>query len=250
MRIRTRIITSTSKGFTDRTGNNLRRSAGKKLAVFAAASLTALSLVACGTSEEVLQEVTQAMGDLHLAQQSAEETYLDITDGSSRSELDELAKKVDELDKLELDKLGDKKIKETYLPEINELTLKYGDLGADLASILNEENDERTELSKHTEKKVYFVNKTGKNLSSIVLHDITRNTTSDNFIGDGVIIQDGYTLMGAVLDIYEDSSEWEYVLKDEFDTEFTIPAGNLKSLGDGSTSVELSLEPASDENEG
>ena len=239
----------TNNEFTERTDNNLRR-AGRKLAVFFAATLMALSLMACGTSEEVMQEVTQAMGDLHLARQSAEETYLDITDESAKSEIDELGKKVDELDKLEFEKIGDKKIKETYLPEINELTLKYGDLGADLTGILNEENEERTELSKHTEKKVYFVNKTGKNLSSIVLHDITRDTYSDNYIGDGVTIQDGYTLMGAVLDIYEDSSEWEFIVTDEADTQHSIPAGNLKSLGDDISSVELTLEPASDKAEG
>ena len=41
---------------------------------------------------------------------------------------------------------------------------------------------------------------------------------SDNLIGEGESLADGYTLMGVKLEIHTDSSQWEFIVKGLPDT--------------------------------
>ena len=207
------------------------------------AAILAVVLVACGPSDEKLAEAEEARNLLMQVKQTAEDTYLDVSDTSQRSALDELAGKAAEIEQLDFNKMNDKKIDEV-LPTIAELTESYQNLGKELTTTLTNETGLKEEKAKHSGLDSYFINKTGKNLKSIVLHDKSANTFSDNYIGDGVVLADGYTLMGVSLDIYSDSSEWEFVLTDEVGDEFTLSCESLKGQDLGGVSIVLSYDSA------
>ena len=211
---------------------------------FLVAILMAMSvglLVGCGPSEEKLSEAQEARNSLIKARDYAEETYLDITQSGNRAKLDELSVKAAEIEEIDFEKMNDKKIDE-ILPSITELTGSYESLGKEMSEVLSEETKTREERAKHLDVSVYLINKTGVNLTKILLHDITLNTFSDNYIADGAVLGNGYTLMGVTLDVNTDSSEWEFVVTDDADTEYTIACQNLKDYGQDSITLSLSEE--------
>lgn len=203
-----------------------------------------LSLTACGPSDEKLSEAESARNILVEAKTNAEETYLEISDESLRSALDELSQKEAEIEALEFKKMNDKKIDEV-LPEIKELTSKYQELFGNLSDTLKSETEIKEEKEKHTEISVYFVNKTGLNLTEIVLHDLTADTYSENYLGDGVVLGNGYTLMGVSLDTYKDSSEWEFVVTDEADTDHIFSCDDLGSASGDEQPIIFTYDAAS-----
>lgn len=200
----------------------------KKILITMITGVLMLALTACGPSDEKLSEAETARNVLVEAKTNAEETYLDISDESLRSSLDELSQKEAEIEALEFQKMNDKKIDEV-LPEIKDLTDKYQNLLGNLSDTLKSETEVKEEKEKHTELTVYFVNKTGLNLTEIVLHDLTTDTKSDNFLGEGVTLGNGYTLMGVSLDIYKDSSEWEFIVTDDVNTDHSLPCDDLRT---------------------
>ena len=200
----------------------------KKITISIITGALMLALTACGPSDEKLSEAETARNLLVEAKNNAEETYLDISDESLRSALDELSVKEAGIETLEFKKMNDKKIDEV-LPEIKELTDSYQNLLGNLSDTLKTETEVKEEKEKHTELTVYFVNKTGLNLTEIVLHDLTTDTRSDNFLGEGITLGSGYTLMGVSLDIYKDSSEWEFIVTDEADTDHKLPCDDLRT---------------------
>ncbi len=200
----------------------------KKISLFAMLVIVSVLIMSgCGTSEEKLSEVTAAREELLKASQEARETYLDITDASESAKLEELEQQVTEISALDLKRLGDTKVDEEVLPRIAELSEDYSSLQADLSGVYKTETSEKQELEKHSRLDTYFINKTGKNLVSIKFHDITQDTLSDNFLGEDVVLKAGYTLMGTALDIYADSSEWEFIVTDDGGTEYNISCEGL-----------------------
>lgn len=202
-----------------------------------------LALTACGPSDEKLSEAETARSLLVEAKESAEETYLDISDESLRSTLDELSEKEAWIEALEFKKMNDKKIDEV-LPEIKELTDSYQNILGSLSDTLKSETEVKEEKEKHTELAVYFTNKTGLNLKEIVLHDLTADTKSDNFLGEGVTLGSGYTLMGVSLDIYKDSNEWEFIVTDEADTDHILSCDDLRTISSDDQSIVLKYDAA------
>ena len=102
------------------------------------AALLAVLLVACGPSDEKLSEAEEARNILVQAKQTAEDTYLDVSDTSQRSILDELAVKEAEIEQIDFKKLNDKKIDE-ILPGIAGLTESYQNVGKELSGVLTDE---------------------------------------------------------------------------------------------------------------
>lgn len=216
----------------------------KRYLLLIVTAVCVMALTACGTSDEKLVEATQARDALIEARQSAEDTYLDITDSSLRDKLDELSEEVTEIEALNLEKVGDDKVEQEILPRIHELTGTYQSLQKGLSTTLEKETAEREEADKHSEVDCYFINKTGMNIKSIVLHDITADTYSDNFLGGDVNFKAGYTLMGTALDIYADSSEWEFVVTDEFGTEYSFSCESLIGKEMAGASIVLTYDSA------
>jgi hypothetical protein len=77
------------------------------------------------------------------------------------------------------------------------------------------------------------------NLVSVVLHDKTTDTYSDNLLGDNVTLNSGYTLMGVVLDLTKASTEYEFVVTNDNNTDFSLPCDDLGSLKINETSITL-----------
>ena len=221
----------------------------KKFQAVAVAALAAILLIGCGPSEEKLAEAEEARTLLIQSRDAAQETYLDITDDSNKATLDELSQKVAEIEAVDFNKMSDKKIDE-LLPTINELTASYQNMGKEMSDVLQVETETREERAKHEEASVYFVNKTGLNLTKIVLHDLTRDTYSDNYLKDGSGLLDGYTLLGVTLDIYSDSSDWEFVVTDEGGTDHTIACGNLKGFNKETITLSFNGEEEAETDEG
>lgn len=213
----------------------------KKILITMITGVLMLALSACGPSDEKLSEAETARNVLVEAKTNAEETYLDISDESLRSSLDELSQKEAEIEALEFQKMNDKKIDEV-LPEIKDLTEKYQNLLGNLSDTLKSETEVKEEKEKHTELTVYFVNKTGLNLTEIVLHDLTTDTKSDNFLGEGVTLGSGYTLMGVSLDIYKDSSEWEFIVTDDVNTDHSLPCDDLRTSSGDNQSITFTYD--------
>ena len=218
----------------------------KKFFTITAALLIMAALVACGPSDEKMAELTEALSLMTGAGEAARETFLDVTDPSMKSRPDELAAKEEELKATEWEKLNDKKI-DAILPQITEITQEYQSLGGQLNEVLAAETAQKTEKDKHKFQQVFFINKTGMNLSEIRLHDLTQNTYSDNFLGNGVILEAGYTLMGPALDVYSDSSRWEFVVKSDADTEYVLTCESLLPVNTEGLSITLSYDPKTEE---
>ncbi len=197
-----------------------------------------LLLSGCRPSDEKLSEVETARNIMLEAKENARETYLDITDSSMQNTLDELDKKASEIEEMEFTKYSNKKIDE-ILPQITELTENYQSLQSGFETTLKTETEEKAEAEKATGVEAYLINKTGMNLTEVVLHDVTTDTYTDNLLGEGVILESGYTLMGVVLEINKDSSEWEFVVKNENNTSYTLSSDSFNDVDENGVSVTL-----------
>lgn len=200
-----------------------------KIFFMAGTLMTALLLVACKPSEEKLNEAEATRGALIEAKNNAENTYLDITDSSLRGLLDQLAEKEADIEKANFNKMSDSMI-DIYLLKVNELSEEYATVQQALDAILSEENAKREEMAKNAMISAYILNDTEYTLTEVVLHDITSDVCSANLLGEGVALNSGYSLMGVDLEINNESTEWEMLLKDEDGNTYAIPCGDFKQV--------------------
>lgn len=217
-----------------------------RLSALAAFAIT-LVLAGCSPSEEKLAEAQEARAQLVAAHDAAEERYLDIADTSLRAELDQLGVKVTEIEEMDFSKLSNKKVDQELLPQISELMQSYETVQAKLDGTYQEETAINEEAAKNLKISAYMINKTGLNLTGIVLHDITQDTYSNNYITEGEVISDGYTLMGVTLEVFADSTNWEFIITDENGTQYTLPCESLVNVSD--KGVSLVFEYNSETNE-
>ena len=213
-----------------------------KIGILSAIVITSVALLtACGPSDEKVMELETAIGLMMEAKESAFETYLDITDSSMESKLEELDARVKELEEIDYKNLSDAKIDE-IIPTVTEVTEEYQSLQKNFDEILKKETDEKTEAEKHMNVGCYLVNKTGMNLTSVVLHDLTVDEYSDNLLGENVTLDAGYTLMGVVLDVNKESSEFEFIITNDNNTSFTLSCDDISSLKMDETSITLKYD--------
>ncbi len=211
----------------------------KRRSVLLTTMLMCALLVGCKPSEDKLAEAEAARTQLLSARDAAEETYLDIADTSMRSELDALGVRVTEIEAIDFTNMSDKKINEV-LPSITELTDSYTTVQEKLSGTFQDETAVKEEQAKNVQIDAYIINKMDADLASIVLHDITADTYSENLITGDKELVSGYTLMGVKLEIYTDSSEWEFVVTDTAGNSYNIPSEDLKKVSD--KGVSLSFE--------
>ncbi len=220
----------------------------KKIRTLLVMILTGLMLVACKPSDEKLAEANNARNTLIEYRGRAEQKYLDLTEESNRAKLDELSAQVEETLTVDFTKMSDKKIDE-YLPTIRTLITEYEAIVGVMDKTYDSEEAERTEAAKHLEVECYVLNKMGVNITSLKLHDVTTDTLSDNLLGDGVVLTDGYTLMGVMLQVHADSSAWELVASDENGKEYVMPLEGLAGIGADGTSLTLKMNTETGEAE-
>ena len=207
--------------------------------------LMAVILVGCKPSEAKLAEAEEARLLLQQARQTAEETYLDIADTSLRSELDKLGVKVIEIEAIDFTTMSNKKIDEK-LPEIAEIMKEYRDIQERLDGTFQKEQTVNAEKAKDVEISAYILNKTGFDISSIILHDLTSNYYSDNLIGEEDLLANGYTLMGVMLEINTDSSEWEFLVKDANDTQRVFSCQDLREVVEKGVAITFEYDAETD----
>ena len=207
----------------------------KKIAIVVSLMMT-LILAGCKPSAEKLSEVEGYVGQLRESQAAAEEKYLDIADTSLRPELDELGVQAAAVYEEDFSKLSNKKIDEK-IPEVLLLLGQYEDIQKRLDGTYQEETSANEELAKNQQIDAYIINKCGFDISSIILRDVTTDTYSDNLIGEGEILADGYTLMGVKLEIYADSSQWEFLVKDSNETQRVFACDSLKDVSSEGVSL-------------
>ncbi|SFC84099.1 hypothetical protein [Butyrivibrio sp. YAB3001] len=204
--------------------------------------LTMVTMLAgCKPSEEKLSEAEDARNKLSTVREAAEERYLDIADTSLRSELDALGVKYSEILAIDFTNMSNKKIDEV-LPSITELIADYGVVQSKLDGTYKQESQKNAEEAKNILVDAYVVNKMGVDITSIMLHDVTAGTYSDNYLSDGEILQAGYTLMGVKIQIHADSDTWEFVLKDSNDISYNVLAENLKDVSENGVSLVFGMD--------
>lgn len=216
----------------------------KKRAIIVA-SLLMLMISGCKPSAEKLSEAEGYVEQLREYQSAAEEKYLDIADTSMRPELDALGVQAAAVYEEDFSKLSNKKIDEK-IPEILLLLGQYEDIQKRLDGTFETETSENEELAKNQQINAYIINKSGFEISSIILRDVTTDTLSDNLIGEGETLADGYTLMGVNLEINTDSSQWEFIVKDSNGTQRVFACESLKDVSDEGVSLVFDYDEAAD----
>ena len=217
----------------------------KKRSVLLTAMLMCALLVGCKPSEDKLAEAETARTQLLSARDAAEETYLNIADTSMRTELDSLGVKVTEIEAIDFTNMSDKKINEV-LPTITELTESYATVQAKLTGTYQEETSVKEEQAKNVQVDAYFINKMGADISSVILHDLSADTYSENLIIGEQALTAGYTLMGVKLEIYTDSSEWEFVVTDTAGNSYNIPCDDLRTVVEKGVSITFEYDKEAD----
>ncbi|WP_029231455.1 hypothetical protein [Butyrivibrio sp. VCB2006] len=217
----------------------------KKRSVLLTTLLMIVLLAGCKPSEEKLSEAESARSSLLAARDTAEETYLDIADTSMRSELDALGVQVAEIEAIDFTNMSDKKINEV-LPKIAELSESYGTVQAKLSGTYQEETAVKKEQAKNVQIDAYIINKMGADLSSIVLHDLSADTYSDDLIAGEDALTAGYTLMGVKLEIYTDSSQWEFVVTDTAGNTYNVPCEDLRGFTEKGVSLSFEYDKETD----
>ena len=202
-------------------------------------------LVGCKPSQEKLSEAQGYVNQLREYQAAAEEKYLDIADTSLRPELDALGVQAAEVYDIDFASLSNKKIDEK-LPEIKLLIGAYDDITKKLDGTYQEETAAGEELAKNLQIDAYIINKTGFDISSIILRDVTTDSYSDNLMGDGETLADGYTLMGVKLEVHADSSQWEFIVKDSGGTQRVFACESLKDASKEGVSLVFDYDAETD----
>ena len=129
-----------------------------------------------------------------------------------------------------------------YLLKVNELSEEYATVQQALDAILTEENAKREEMSKNVMVSAYILNGTEYKLTEVVLHDITSDACSANLLGEGVTLDPGYSLMGVDLEINNESSEWEMLLKDKDGNAYALPCGDFKQFSPEGVCITLKYD--------
>lgn len=213
----------------------------RKAYLAVAMAFIVLTLAGCRPSEEKLSEAQATVAEIVAAREAAEEKYLDIADTSLRPELDQLGVKASETEAIDFTKMSNKKIDEK-LPELHAIIDQYAIVQAKLDGTYKEEQDQNAENAKNEQIDAYIINKTGFNLTEIKLHDKTTDKYSENLLGEDTTIADGYTLMGVVLEIHSDSSEWEFVVKDDTGSEMILECESLLGKAEDGVSFTFTFD--------
>jgi hypothetical protein len=188
---------------------------------FAAGLLMAALLIGgCGLSEENLQLVTDTMENLTKAKTEAETMYGKITDSDNESYLADLEKQYSEYEATNFEKLKDEDVEE-MVPKMNDLISSYEELLNEFDTIYKNEQGTAAEEAKYKDVSCYIENKSGSELSGIVLKDVTKGESSENVLFEGTTLPSGRIIAGLTFTLYEDSTSWQLITTDTLGNENT-----------------------------
>ncbi len=198
----------------------------KKIRVLLSVILLGALLGACGVSQEKIDEANQAVEAMKAAREKAEATYLDITDSSREKELEILGKEADELMTIEIAKLNNKRV-DALVSQIKDLTQSYQSMNDEFVAILEEENKEKDQKAEHTFYDVYVVNNSGKDFTVVKFIDTNTMKTYTLVDEQGVVLKNGYTVMGYRMDINCTTADWAFNCEEANGTEYSFVVKDL-----------------------
>jgi cell shape-determining protein MreC len=201
----------------------------KNITTAICALIAAIMLSACGLSEENKNLVNEALSNLTIEKESSEKLYGELTDESFSDELNELSAQYQEFSELDVSKIKNKKCEE-MLGNINALTDSYKTLYDEMNAELSKEQAETAENEKHIEILSNIINKSGSELSSIIIRDNSQGTDSENLLLGGQTLKSGTILAGAVLPVYVDSTDFALIITDTLGNthEYALPLTGLQ----------------------
>ena len=206
----------------------------KKIKIIITAVLLGALLASCGVSQEKIDEAGQSVEAMKAARETAQATFLDITDSSRERELDILGKEADELAATDINKLNSKKI-DAFISQVKDLTVSYQSMNDEFAAILGEETKEREERAEHTFYDVYLVNNSGKDFTVVKFIDSNTMKTY-KLVDNGAVLKNGYTLMGIRMDINKTTDKWSFNCEEADGTEYFFVCEGLAGRDlDGAT---------------
>lgn len=217
----------------------------KKSLVILTALVMSIALVGCKPSAEKISEAEGLRTQLQEKRTAAEEKYLDLADASLRPELDALGVRAQAFEGMDFSRLSNKDINEK-IPELEVLLGDYDEIQQKLDGEYQVEAQANEELAKNMQIDAYVINKTGMDISSIILHDKTTDSYSGNLVGDGELLQNGYTLMGIKLEVNADSTEWEFLVKDSVDTQRVFSCESLNNASKDGVSLVFEYDADTD----
>ena len=182
--------------------------------------MAALFIGGCGLSEENLQLITETMDELTKTKTEAEAMFGKITDSDNQAYLSKLEEEYSEFEATEFEKLKDEDVEE-MVPRMKELISSYDELLNELGNVYKYEQDSAAEEAKYKDVSCYIENKSGSELSSIVLKDVTKGESSENILFEGTTLPSGRILAGVTFTLYEESTSWQLVTTDTLGNENT-----------------------------
>ena len=195
-------------------------------------------LTGCGISKEKSQAIESAKESLHNARYKAETNYGTLTDDAFGGQITELGEKADQIDQTGIHKMDEQEA-EGFLNTITELTTKYGVLQASIDEEAQKEKQVKKQREETLEVPVYICNGTGRTLTMIKMTDMSSRT--DNILlSDGQILGINQILLGGVVNVRKDSTEWQITAVD--DTNQTLVFENVDLSGAKTEGISLTLE--------
>ena len=180
----------------------------------------AVLITGCGLSEENLKLATDSRDSLTKAKTEAEAMYGNLTVDTYGDELNSLSGQYSEYEQLELKKIKNDEVQDV-ISKMQELTDSYNKLFDEMEKELNAEKAKTAEEEKYKEVECFLENKSGSELSGIVLKDVTKGEDSGNLLVDGQTLPSGRILSGVTLSIYSESTAWQLVTTDTLGNENT-----------------------------
>ncbi|WP_029323760.1 hypothetical protein [Butyrivibrio sp. AE3004] len=197
--------------------------------------LFSIFLSACGLSDENHSKLKNALNDLTTQKDYAEDLYSKLTTEDFKEELSELSEKYNEIKDQDISKLKNNQTDDMIL-QMETLRDAYKQTFDRMNDELKTEEKAAKEEVKHIEVLCRIENKSGSELSSIILKDVSKSTESKNFLGENKILSTGQILEGAVLPIYSDSTSRSISVTDTLGnvTEYPLDIEDINSaVGSG-----------------
>ncbi len=210
----------------------------RKTAIIFAASM--MLMTACGLSEENQNLITQSQTSMLEAKEAAEAVYGELTQETYKDTIYDLSEKAGAYEEIDLKELKEDDVL-GFVGEMNQITSSYENLTAEMTTALEEEKREAEEAAKYKEILCYIENKSGSELSSIVINDNSTNETSDNLLADGQTLPSGSILAGVSITVNEESTARMVITTDTLGNEnnYGLDIGDIAEIVENGMSLTI-----------
>ena len=198
------------------------------------------TLSACGMSKENLAIATETRDSLTAVSKESDKLYGELTDESHKNELDELDTKLEEYNAIELKKVKDDEAEE-LIAGMKDLTASYESLNDTMKTEIEQYKAQIEEEAKYKDILCYIENKSGSELSGIIIKDISKGTESENLLFEGQTLPQGRILSGVIFTVYEESSQRQLITTDTLGNEVTynLELSGISEMSESGISIKI-----------